>query len=87
MAYAYQKQVLTKLYGSRCMLCERTLQKKYRTYHHIIPKSISNDNKYTNGCILCEQCQQIIHTFEYGEEGYTKLTNKILKHMQKYKRK
>lgn len=87
MAYAYQKQILSKLYGSRCMLCERTLQKKYRTYHHIVPKSISKDDKYTNGCILCEQCQQIIHTFEYGTEGYTKLTEKIYKHMKKYKRK
>lgn len=86
MAYAYQKNVLTQLYGSRCMLCERPLQKRYRTYHHIIPKSISNDNAYTNGCILCEQCQQIIHTFEYGDYGYTKLTSKIQKHMSKYKR-
>lgn len=87
MAYAYQKQILRNMYGGRCMLCERTLQKKKQTYHHRIPKANGGTNELKNGTILCSECQRIIHTFYYGTEAYTKLDELIAKNMRKYKKK
>lgn len=84
MAYKSQKEELRKKYGSICMLCERKLQKKQCTFHHKIPKSILHIDNISNGCILCEECQRIIHTFIYGTEAYTILTEKINKNESKY---
>jgi 5-methylcytosine-specific restriction endonuclease McrA len=75
------------MYGGRCMLCERPLQKKKQTYHHRIPKANGGTNELKNGTILCSECQRIIHTFDYGTEAYTKLDCIIDKNMRKYKKK
>ena len=86
MGYKLQKKILRKQYGSRCMLCERPLQKKKCTFHHKIPKSVGGSNDVKNACILCSECQTIIHSFKYGTEGYQKLTEKIEKNEEKYKK-
>lgn len=84
MAYRYEKGILKQRYGKVCMLCERKLKDKEITYHHIIPKSVGGETSIENGTILCSQCQQIVHTFKYGEDGYTKLTIKINKNKKHY---
>ena len=84
MAYKLQKQTLRKMFGSRCMLCERPLQKKKCTAHHQIPLSCKGDTTLDNLAIVCAECSQIIHRFEYGSEAYTKLNNVINKNKVKY---
>ena len=86
MSYSYQKQALRQRYGNRCMLCERVLQKHKQSYHHRQPKSCGGRGTIENGTILCMQCQQIIHQFEYGTEAYTKLDALIAKNMEKYEK-
>lgn len=86
MAYAYQKQVLRKKYGNKCMLCERVLKKDKQSYHHRQPKACDGRSTIENGAIICMQCQRIIHTFEYGTEAYKMLDDVISKNMNKYKR-
>ena len=86
MAYKSQKQELKRLYGTRCMLCCRNLKEKECTFHHIIPKSCGGKETIKNGTILCNECQMIIHTFNYRENGYKKLTEVIYKNMQKYRK-
>ena len=86
MAYRRQKEVLRSLYGNRCMLCERILQRKKQTFHHRIPLKNGGKNSTEMGCILCMECQMIIHAFEYGTEAYTKLDNKIANNLEKYRK-
>lgn len=73
------KLELIRRYGRYCMLCRRKLKTEECTYHHIKPKSVGGETDIENGAILCRQCQDIIHTFEYEETGYSKLTSKIHK--------
>lgn len=73
------KQALLIKYGCNCMLCRRKLKPNERTLHHIIPICNGGETTEENGAILCEPCQKIIHTFDYEEDGYRKLTEKILK--------
>lgn len=86
MAYKLQKQTLRKTFGSRCMLCERPLQKKKCTFHHRIPKSSGGTNDISNGAILCSQCQSIVHRFGYGTSAYKNLDTKIENNLKKYKK-
>lgn len=79
MAYRLEKNILKKKYGKKCMLCFRRLKDKECTFHHIVPKSFGGTTDINNGALLCKQCQTIIHLFNYKEDGYKKLTNKILK--------
>lgn len=84
MAYRLEKKILKNIYGKRCMLCSRKLKDNQCTFHHIIPKSVGGETSIKNGAILCEQCQTILHIFNYEEDGYKKLTSKILKIKNKY---
>ena len=84
MAYKLQKSILKVRYGNKCMLCGRKLKDKECTFHHIIPKSHGGDSSIENGALMCSQCQRIIHIFEYGEEGYSKLTEVIKKNKNKF---
>ena len=79
MAYKNLKNNLRKKHGNKCMLCRRKLKVNETTFHHITPISRGGKSTEENGAILCAQCQSILHTFEYEEEGYKKLTKKILK--------
>ena len=83
MAYKLQKSILKQRCGNKCMLCRRKLKDKECTFHHIIPKSCGGDSSLENGAILCSQCQSIVHIFNYGEEGYSKITEVIKKNKSK----
>lgn len=74
------KLELIRKYGRYCMLCDRKLKEQECTLHHIIPICNGGETTEENGSILCNQCQKIIHTFQYETEAYTKLTKVILKH-------
>ena len=71
--------------GRYCMLCKRKLKLEECTLHHIIPISKGGKTELNNGAILCKPCQNIIHTFEYEENGYQKLTKKIIRNLTKHK--
>lgn len=73
------KLQLVQLYGRKCMLCKRKLKLELLTFHHIKPKENGGEVSLKNGALLCKECQEIIHTFKYEEDGYKKLTSKILK--------
>lgn len=75
------KLELIRTKGRYCMLCRRKLKQEDCTLHHIIPISKGGETTVENGAILCEPCQKIIHTFEYEEEAYKKLTKKIIKNL------
>ena len=79
MAYKNLKHRLRMKYGSKCMLCGRKLPLKGTTFHHILPLSRGGKSTEENGSLLCKECQSIIHLFSYEEEGYQKLTKRILK--------
>lgn len=79
MAYKNLKNKLRKKYGCRCMLCKRKLPLKATTFHHILPLSKGGKSTEENGSLLCKECQSIIHIFSYEEDGYKKLTKRILK--------
>lgn len=79
MSYKWLKTELRVKYGRKCMLCGRKLKEKQSTFHHIVPKSRGGEATEENGAVLCESCQSIIHLFEYEDEGYQKLTKRILK--------
>ena len=73
------KLELIRKYGRYCMLCNRKLKEQECTLHHIKPICNGGETTEENGAILCEPCQKIIHTFNYEEDGYKKLTKRILK--------
>lgn len=79
MSYKLEKEILKSKYGKKCMLCGRKLKDNQCTFHHIIPKSYNGETSVKNGAILCQECQKIIHLFDYNETGYIKLTYVILK--------
>lgn len=79
MGYRNLKNKLRQKYGCRCMLCKRKLPLKATTFHHILPLSKGGKSTEENGSLLCKECQIILHTFDYEEEGYKKLTKIILK--------
>lgn len=84
MSNAYLKQYHRQRYGGRCMLCQRSLQKKKQSLHHRKPKKNGGENTKENTAITCMECQNIIHHFEYGTEPYTVLDNLISKNLKKY---
>lgn len=83
MGYRDLKQKLRTKYGTKCMMCERKLPLKETIFHHILPLSKGGKSTEENGALLCEPCQTILHTFDYEEDGYKKLTQKILKNKEK----
>lgn len=83
MAYKQLKNKMRAKYGNKCMLCRRKLKLNETTFHHILPLSKGGKSTEENGALLCEPCQSILHTFEYEEDGYKRLTEKILKNKGK----
>lgn len=71
--------------GLRCMLCGKVFSYKYLNWHHIKPKSICKqnkepiDNSYENSALLCLDCHEYVHTFDYYDNEYQYLMNIIRK--------
>lgn len=68
---------LAEIYGSRCQLCCKKLEKKQRTLHHRKLKSLGNPTTLENSQLLCGKCHKRIHRFKYDSKEYWELDKEI----------
>ena len=77
------KQLLIERNGLRCMLCGKEFKYNDLYWHHIKPKHVSLkrgehiDNSYENGCLLCSDCHDYVHLFDWQDEEYKALMAQI----------
>lgn len=73
------KALLIVKNGLRCMLCGRGVPYRQLNWHHIKPKYVCKmnnepiDNSYENGALLCLECHDFVHSFEYNSQEYQDL--------------
>lgn len=84
MANQGKKNMLMKIYGRRCMLCERKLYRNKLTFHHIKPKSYGGKATVENGALICEECHCEINKYDFLSSTYFDLTLKILNNKIKF---
>lgn len=68
---------LIEMAGTRCMLCEQDFGSDI-TWHHLKPKYAGGDSSLENASLLCMNCQQRIHRYQWGSDEYRRLTKIIL---------
>ena len=67
--------------GTKCMLCGKDVGKRIQ-WHHIIPRYAGGPDTYENSAALCPNCHTEVHEYMYGDEEYTKFTEKMLENKQ-----
>lgn len=84
MANQRKKKMLKKIYGKRCMLCSEKKYDSELTFHHIKPKSYGGNATLSNGALVCRQCHDKIHKYDFLSSQYFDYTLKILNNKEKF---
>lgn len=84
MANKGKKTILKIMYGKRCMLCGEKKKDEELTFHHIKPKSHGGVASVENGALLCRDCQDFIHQYDFLTEEFFDYTLKILSNKEKF---
>lgn len=84
MANQGRKNMLKKIYGKRCMLCGDKKCHNELTFHHIKPKSYGGTSTLANGALVCRECHDKIHKYDFLSSQYFDLTLKILNNKEKF---
>ena len=84
MANKGKKTILKIMYGKRCMLCGEKKCDNELTFHHIKPKSAGGQATVQNGALLCRDCQDFIHQYDFLTEEFFDYTLKILSNKEKF---
>jgi predicted HNH restriction endonuclease len=72
------KEQLFQCYGEVCMVCEKSLSRKYLTLHHIIKYEHSHITTFKDSSLVCTWCHHNINLQERKNvTEYTRLNNNI----------